>query len=115
MSTDLPSPGTSSREPLSVWPGDATAVSQPEASRPDARHPDAPPADQLQEEAPPTEQQTGHARHRLMMIACCIPMLLIVGLLLVTGVAGSAAVVFALVCIGLMGAMMFLMPGGHRH
>ncbi|WP_034712510.1 hypothetical protein [Intrasporangium chromatireducens] len=54
-------------------------------------------------------------RHRLMMLACCIPMLVLVIALVATGVAGSGAVLFALLCIGMMAAMMFLMPGGHRH
>ena len=54
--------------------------------------------------------------HRLMMLACCVPMLILVISLVASGTAGSGALVFALLCIGMMGAMMFLMPGGgHRH
>ena len=53
--------------------------------------------------------------HRLMMIACCIPMLVIVGILVGTGFAGTGAVLFAVVCLGAMALMMFAMPGRHDH
>ena len=55
----------------------------------------------------------GHGGHRLMMIACCVPMLVIAGLLFATGVAGSGIILGALVCTAMMAAMMFSMPGGH--
>jgi hypothetical protein len=48
-----------------------------------------------------------------MMIVCCIPMLAIAGLLVLTGVAGSGIIVAALLCTAMMAAMMFAMPGGH--
>lgn len=54
-------------------------------------------------------------RHRLLMIACCIPMLVLVIALVASGAAGNGAFLFALICIGLMGLMMFMMPGGRRH
>ena len=57
----------------------------------------------------------GHGGHRLMMIACCIPMLVIVGVLVATGVAGSGAILYAVVCTAMMALMMFAMPGGDRH
>lgn len=57
----------------------------------------------------------GHGGHRLMMIACCIPMLLIVGVLVATGAAGTGVIVYAAVCLGMMALMMFAMRGGHRH
>ena len=50
-----------------------------------------------------------------MMIACCIPMLVIVGILVGTGVAGTGAVLSAVVCLGAMALMMFTMPGRHDH
>lgn len=50
--------------------------------------------------------------HRLMMVACCIPMLVIAGVLVATGFAGSGVVIGAIVCTGAMAAMMFMMPGG---
>ncbi|HET7278965.1 MAG TPA: hypothetical protein VFJ22_12870 [Dermatophilaceae bacterium] len=54
-------------------------------------------------------------RHRLLMIACCIPMLVLVIALVASGAAGSGALLFALICIGLMGLMMFMIPGGRDH
>lgn len=56
----------------------------------------------------------GHGGHRLLMIACCLPMLVIVALLVATGAAGAGAIIFALVCTAIMALMMFTMPGGHR-
>jgi len=50
-----------------------------------------------------------------MMIICCVPMLLIAGLLFLTGVAGTNLVVAALLCTAMMAAMTFAMPGGHDH
>jgi hypothetical protein len=57
----------------------------------------------------------GHGGHGLMMMLMCIPMLLIAGLLVVTGAAGTGAVVAAVLCMAMMAAMMFMMPGGHSH
>jgi hypothetical protein len=48
-----------------------------------------------------------------MMLACCVPMVLIALTLIATGVAGSGALVSALLCVVMMGAMMFFMPGHH--
>lgn len=56
----------------------------------------------------------GHGGHGLMMMICCVPMLVIAGLLVATGVAGSGIIVIALLCTAMMAAMMFVMPGGHR-
>jgi hypothetical protein len=63
-------------------------------------------------EIPDRDQRSKHGDHGLMMMVMCIPMLLIAGVLVVTGSAGG--LVIALVCIAMM-AMMFMMPGGHRH
>ena len=49
------------------------------------------------------------------MMICCVPMVAIAVLLLVTGVAGSGIIVSALLCVAMMAAMMFAMPGGHGH
>ena len=49
--------------------------------------------------------------HQLLMMLCCVPMLAIVGVLILTGVLGSGAIVWALVCTAVMAAMMFMMPG----
>ena len=68
---------------------------------------------------PGAEQQShedpGGRSHRWLMLACCIPMVVIVAVLLVTGAAGSGAILFAAICVGLMALMMFAMPGGHDH
>lgn len=64
-------------------------------------------------EEPHEAKGHGHG-HGLMMIACCIPMLIVAGTLVATGAAGASAIVFALLCTAMMAAMMFAMPG-HRH
>ena len=56
-----------------------------------------------------------HSGHRWMMLICCIPMVAIVVLLIASGTAGSGAFVWALGCVAMMAAMMFMMPGGHNH
>ena len=56
----------------------------------------------------------GHGGHRMMMIACCVPMLVIFGVLVATGVAGSGFILYALACTAMMAMMMFMMPGD-RH
>jgi len=48
------------------------------------------------------------------MIACCIPMLVIVGILVATGVAGSGFIIYAVLCTAMMALMMGGM-GGHDH
>lgn len=62
-----------------------------------------------------SHEDQGGNRHRWLMIACCIPMVVIVGVLLATGAAGTGAVAFAAICLGMMALMMFAMPGGHKH
>lgn len=86
------------------------------APPPEIAHPDA-----LLHEHDPQEHPAegtahhGHSGHRLMMIACCIPMLVIVGVLVATGVVGSGAILYAFVCLGAMAVMMFAMPGDGHH
>lgn len=53
----------------------------------------------------------GHGGHGWMMIACCIPMLVIAGILVVTGVASPAFLVIAVGCT----LMMAFMMGGMSH
>jgi hypothetical protein len=60
------------------------------------------------------DNHAGHGAHRWMMIACCIPMLVIVGVLVATGVAGAGAILYAVVCLAMMALMMRLMPGDHH-
>ena len=64
--------------------------------------------------APGSGGRSTHGGHGLMMMLMCIPMLLVAGSLVVTG-AGGTGVILALVCLGMMAAMMFMMPGGHSH
>jgi hypothetical protein len=56
-----------------------------------------------------------HGGHSLMMLVCCIPMIVIAVLLVATGAAGSGIFVSVLLCVAMMAAMMFAMPGGHGH
>ncbi len=81
---------------------------------PDAEKPDAEGRRGLQprEEGP---HAAGHGSHRWMMIACCIPMVVIVAVLIATGAAGSGSLIYAAICVGAMALMMFAMPGGHKH
>lgn len=55
----------------------------------------------------------GHGGHRWMMIACCIPMLVVVAALIATGVAGTGAIIYVVVCLAMMWLMMKAMPGDH--
>ena len=65
---------------------------------------------------PPTgTDHDAHSGHRWMMLICCVPMIAIVLLLIVSGAAGSGALLWALGCVAMMAAMMFMMPGGHSH
>jgi hypothetical protein len=48
----------------------------------------------------------GHGGHGWMMIACCIPMLAIAGVLVATGVASPAFLVAAVGCTLMMALMM---------
>lgn len=57
----------------------------------------------------------GHGGHGLMMLVCCIPMVAVAVLLVVSGTASAGALVWVLGCMLMMAAMMFLMPGGHGH
>ena len=77
---------------------------------------DAPtPSLRPQNDHEPAGHQQGHGGgHGLMMLACCVPMLLIAFALVASGTAGSGAILFALLCTAMMAAMMFAMPG-HKH
>ncbi len=77
----------------------------------------ATPRDQSAPQSPHEHPEQGGAPrwgHHLMMLACCIPMLVVVGVLVATGVAGAGAIVYALICTAMMAGMMFFMPG-HKH
>lgn len=62
-----------------------------------------------------TDEQGGHSHgHGWMMLACCVPMILVAGALVLSGVAGAGTIFFVLVCVAMMAAMMFTMPGHRR-
>ena len=66
----------------------------------------------------PGQGKAPHRRgHGLMMIACCIPMLVIAGVLVATGVASPAFLMFAVACTLMMALMMRGMGhgGGDEH
>jgi hypothetical protein len=52
-----------------------------------------------------------HGGHGLMMIACCIPMLIIAVVLVATGVASVGFLLFAVACTAMMALMMRGMNG----
>lgn len=55
----------------------------------------------------------GHGHSHWMMIACCVPMVLVVAFLLVGG-AGIASLAPAVLCVAMMGVMMLAMSRMHR-
>jgi hypothetical protein len=68
------------------------------------------------EPSAPTEPESagapsGHGRHGWMMIACCIPMLLIAIVLVATGVASAGFILVAIMCTAMMWMMMRGMSG----
>lgn len=89
-------------------PGSEPASSEyPTASGPDPR--------EIDDQHARHDPGSGHGGHRLMMLSCCLPMLVIAVALAATGIAGSGIVVAALLCTAMMAAMMLAMPGGHGH
>ena len=58
------------------------------------------------------EEFRGHGGHHWMMVACCIPMLVIAVVLVATGVASAGVIFIALMCFGMMWLMMRGMSGG---
>lgn len=62
----------------------------------------------------PTETARGHGAHGWVMWLMCLPMLVIVGLLILSGSAGLGATVYALACLGMMAVMMLFMQHGTR-
>lgn len=66
------------------------------------------PGNQIYDPQPPPEpdKPTGHRRHGWMMIACCVPMLVIAIVLVATGVVNSGFLIGAVVCTVMMALMM---------
>ena len=58
------------------------------------------------------EPKSKHGGHSWMMIACCIPMLVIAIALVATGVAGVGFIFVAVMCTLMMALMMRGMHGG---
>ena len=59
----------------------------------------------------PDQKEGKHGHSHWMMIACCIPMLVIAIVLVATGVAGASFIVAAIMCT----AMMWMMMRGMSH
>jgi hypothetical protein len=60
----------------------------------------------------PTHDDHENGRHGWMMIACCIPMLVIAIVLVATGVANAGFILAAVMCTAMMWMMMRAMSGG---
>lgn len=90
-------------------------MSTPDSGQvPSGQH-DAPTPSLRPQNDPGPSGHQGHGwGHGLMMLACCVPMLLIAFALVASGPAGAGAILFALLCAAMMAAMMFAMPG-HKH
>jgi hypothetical protein len=58
------------------------------------------------------ESHGAHSGHSWMMMACCVPMLIIVVVLVATGVASAGLLFGAVLCIAMMGMMMKMMGHG---
>ena len=70
-----------------------------------ANGPEAP-QDEPIRDRPAVNDDAGHRGHDWMMIACCIPMLVIAIALVATGVASPGFLVVALACTAMMALMM---------
>ncbi len=108
MSTDLPDSRRPNIGPVAPYAG----FGPPHEGRLPADAAHVHDAAQPHVEAEPAKSGWGH---RLLMLVCCIPMLILVVILVASGAAGGGAIVFALLCVGMMAVMIFAMPGEHRH
>jgi hypothetical protein len=68
------------------------------------------PATRIQDPGQPGGR--GHSGHGWMMIACCIPMLVIAGVLVATGAASPGFLIIAVLCTLMMALMMRGMSHG---
>ncbi|MDA8267734.1 MAG: hypothetical protein M0013_05090 [Actinomycetota bacterium] len=57
----------------------------------------------------------GHGGHHWMMMACCVPMVVIVLALVATGTVSVGFILFAVLCVGMMALMMRGMDHGSGH
>jgi len=66
----------------------------------------------MSEHAHTDTRHRGHGRvHGLLMIACCVPMLVVAVVLVTAGVVSPGFLVTAIACTAMMALMMRLMPG----
>ena len=61
------------------------------------------------QQVPQQDKGGGHGGHGWMMIACCVPMLVIAIALVATGVVGSGLILIALMCTAMMAMTMGMM------
>jgi hypothetical protein len=98
-----PRPGLPERTPVMNAPDSGC--------RPSGQHEAPTPSLRPQNDHEAADHQRHGRGHALMMLACCVPMLLIAFALVACGTAGGGAILFALLCTAMMAAMMFAMPG----
>ncbi len=67
--------------------------------------------DNQETEPRPEQAHGGHGGHGWMMIACCIPMLVIAVALVATGVVSASFLFYAVACTVMMAVMMRGMSG----
>lgn len=72
------------------------------------------PTGTVEGESRETDEWRARRRHRLLMFACCVPMLVVVGVLVVSGTLGVGAAVAALLCVALM-PLLHGAGGPHGH
>ncbi len=60
-------------------------------------------------------EPNGHGGHHWMMMACCVPMVIIVLALVATGTVSTGFILFAVLCVGMMALMMRGMDHGSGH
>ncbi len=70
--------------------------------------------DEPQTRTDPARHESKRGGHGFMMIACCIPMLAIAGVLVATGVANPGFLFVAVACTVMMATMMRGMHGASR-
>jgi hypothetical protein len=91
-----PHPTSSQDAPVETPPQDARPTTLPQPAGQPVQH-----------------HRHGHSHgHGWMMWLMCLPMVLIVGYLLITGAVGGGAIIYALGCVMMMGVMMRLMNHG---
>jgi Flp pilus assembly protein TadB len=61
------------------------------------------------QQTPQQDKSGGHGAHSWMMIACCIPMLVVAIILVATGIAGIGFIFAAVMCTVMMAMMMRMM------